>query len=137
MKKKKILISVASVSAVLLIALAVTLAVIFTPRKLSNLVSLDNIESVSLKAVGVNEEIEKTLSEEQTQEFIADVKAYRYKLVFYDIKTRGECQFTIVYKSGEKTVCTDYRIFLYKSDGSLKKRVRIIGSEFFDYQKYL
>lgn len=95
MKKKKIIIL--SVLSVVLIAIIITSVILFVPKKLDNLVPLDNIEKITF--VSSHDEPYE-LSEEQIYEFLDLLMTTKYNRRIINIKLANSWEYEITYKDG-------------------------------------
>lgn len=95
MKKKKIIIL--SALSVVLITIIVASVILFVPKKLDNLVPLDNIEKITF--VSRHDEPYE-LNEEQIYEFLDLLITTKYNRRINNIKLANSWEYEITYKDG-------------------------------------
>lgn len=127
-KLKRRDIIIISVVTVVILALVVTCCVLFCPRKLIGIVDTSGIQKIEV----LNENnIVKTLSNDEVVEFCNIVKSSKYTNVYDDIKATNPNTFKISYKDSY-IVLSEYRIAICDSAGKTTvKNVNLNMTEYF------
>lgn len=111
-KKKKIIIVVSLVAAVV-IALTVTLCVIFIPRKLTNIVPTEGITKVTYLYSDAYYEREQDIGEENLDEFEGYLSNVKYRFTNENLLGRSTPRICIYYDDGDKMIIDAFRLYYY------------------------
>ncbi len=109
MSKKKLVKSL--IIGVLLIAIVVTLCVLFIPKSMKSLVPSENIEKITYTKLGVEE---YDLNDQQVDEFFDLIKSSKYNKRIILLRCANSWVYTIMYKDGSYIEIGDFLYAKYK-----------------------
>ena len=125
-KKKKAIISISVVAAIVLV-LIISLCIAFAPKKIERILPLDNIEKIEVSYLYFENEdsafpIEgvKELDAEEKEYLLNTLKKTSYKPIYDEILTQGPIIFYIYYTNGDLAELQQYRMSITDKDGNTK-----------------
>lgn len=133
-KKKKAIIAVSVITAIVLI-LVISLCAALAPRNIKTILPLDNIEKITMQYINENLEMSRReLNDKEKNYLLSVLKDTKYKPIYQQIKTQGPIIFFIYYTNGDIAQIQQYRMNIIDKDGNTKlSRTYILD---FDYSEF-